>query len=83
MGCFQPLAVINKATMNIVEHVFSLHIEASSGYMLRSGFWQDGHFYYSNPANPRAWENIPSSEIFAFFLQRLEVFVVQIFHLLA
>jgi hypothetical protein len=19
-------------------------------------FWQDGHFYYNNPANPWAWE---------------------------
>ena len=40
-------------------------------------FWQDGHFYYINPANPWAWEIFPSSEIFEFFLQRLEVLVIQ------
>jgi hypothetical protein len=41
-------------------------------------FWKDGHFYYINPANPRAWEIFPSSEIFFdFFLQRLEVLVTQ------
>jgi hypothetical protein len=37
LGSFQLLAIINKAAMNIVEHVSLLHIGASSGYMLRSG----------------------------------------------
>jgi hypothetical protein len=37
LGCFQLLAIINKAIMNIVEHVFLLHVGASSGYMPRSG----------------------------------------------
>jgi len=41
-------------------------------------FWQNGHFYYINPANPWAWE-IFSSEIFSFFLQRLEALVIQVF----
>ena len=27
-------------------------------------FWQDGHFYYINPADPRAWKIFPSSEVF-------------------
>jgi hypothetical protein len=36
LGSFQLLGVINKAAMNIVEHV-SLHVGASSGYMPRSG----------------------------------------------
>jgi len=44
-------------------------------------FWQDGHFYNINLANPWAWEIFPYTEIiFAVFLQRLEVPVIQIFH---
>ena len=34
---FQLLAIINKAAMNIVEHVSLLHVGASSGYMPRRG----------------------------------------------
>jgi hypothetical protein len=37
LSSFQPLAIINKAAMNIVEHVSFLNVRASSGYMLRSG----------------------------------------------
>jgi hypothetical protein len=37
LGSFQLLAIINKATMNIVEHVFLSHVGASSGYMPRNG----------------------------------------------
>jgi hypothetical protein len=37
LGCFQVLAIINKAAMNIVEHVPLLYVEASFGYMPRSG----------------------------------------------
>jgi hypothetical protein len=37
LGSFQLLAIINKAAMNIVEHVSLLHIRASPGYMPRSG----------------------------------------------
>jgi hypothetical protein len=36
LGSFHLLAIINKATMNIVEHVSLLHVGASSGYMPRS-----------------------------------------------
>jgi hypothetical protein len=36
LGSFQLLAIINKAAMNIVKHVF-LHVGASSEYMPRSG----------------------------------------------
>jgi hypothetical protein len=36
LGSFQFLAIINKAAMNIVEHVSFLQVGASSGYMLRS-----------------------------------------------
>jgi hypothetical protein len=37
LGCFQLLAIINKAAMNIVEHVFFLPVVTSSGYMSRRG----------------------------------------------
>ena len=37
LGSFQLLAIINKAAMNIVEHMSSLHVGASSSYMPRSG----------------------------------------------
>jgi hypothetical protein len=37
LGCFQLLAVINKAAMNIVEHVSFLLVGTSSGYMPRRG----------------------------------------------
>jgi hypothetical protein len=36
LGSLQLLAVINKAAMNIVEHVSLLHVGAYSGYMSRS-----------------------------------------------
>ena len=46
-------------------------------------FQQYGHFCYINLANPWACEIFPSSEVFFdFFLQRLDVLVIQIFHLL-
>ena len=37
LGSFQLLAIINKAAMNIVEHVSFLPVRASSGYMPRRG----------------------------------------------
>ena len=37
LGSFQLLAIINKAAMNIVEHVFFLPVGTSSGYMSRRG----------------------------------------------
>jgi hypothetical protein len=37
LSSFQLLAIINKAAMNMVEHVSLLHVGASSGYMPRSG----------------------------------------------
>jgi hypothetical protein len=33
LGSFQLPAIINKAAMNIVEHVFLLPVGTSSGYM--------------------------------------------------
>jgi hypothetical protein len=36
MGSFQALAILNKAAMNIVEHMSLLNVGASSGYMPRS-----------------------------------------------
>jgi hypothetical protein len=37
LGSFQLLGIINKAAMNIVEHVSLLQVEASSGYIPRRG----------------------------------------------
>jgi hypothetical protein len=37
LGYFQLLAIIIKATINIVEHVSLLYVGAPSGYMPRSG----------------------------------------------
>jgi hypothetical protein len=37
LGSFQFLAIINKADMNIVEHMSLLQVGTSSGYMPRSG----------------------------------------------
>jgi len=37
LGSFQLLAIINKAAMNIVEHVSLLYVGASFGYRPRSG----------------------------------------------
>jgi hypothetical protein len=45
-------------------------------------FWSDDQFYYVNPTNPWAWEISSFSEVFFhFFLKRLEVLVIQLFHL--
>jgi hypothetical protein len=37
LGSFQFLAIVNKAAINIVEHVSLLYLGACFGYMLRSG----------------------------------------------
>ena len=37
LGCFQILAIINKAAMNTVEHVSLLYIGGPFGYMPKSG----------------------------------------------
>jgi hypothetical protein len=36
LGSFQCLAITNKASMTIEDHVFLLHVGASSGYMTKS-----------------------------------------------
>ena len=35
MDCFQVLAIMNMAAVNVVEHVSLLHVGVSSAYMLR------------------------------------------------
>ena len=46
-GTFQLLVVINKAAMNIVEHVSLLYVGVSFGYMPRSGIaGSSGSKYY-------------------------------------
>jgi hypothetical protein len=37
LGSFQLLVIINKAAINIMEHVFLLSVGTSSGYMPRRG----------------------------------------------
>jgi hypothetical protein len=50
--------------------------------------WQDGYFYYINPANPWAWEIFPSFEMFFnSFLQRLKFlsfrfFICKVFYII-
>jgi hypothetical protein len=39
LGSFQLLAIINKAAMNIVEHVSFLPVGASSGYAQKRYCW--------------------------------------------
>jgi hypothetical protein len=48
LGSFQLLAIINKATMNIVERVSLLHGRASSGYMPMSGIAESSSRTMSN-----------------------------------
>jgi hypothetical protein len=46
LGSFQLLAIINKAAMNIMEHVFLLLVGKSSEYMPRRGI--AGFHFWSN-----------------------------------
>jgi hypothetical protein len=48
LGSFQLLAIINKAAMNIVEHVSLLPVGAFSGYMPRSGIARSSGSTMSN-----------------------------------
>ena len=48
LGSFQLLAITNKAAMNIVEHVFLLPVETSSGYMPRRGIAESSGSIMSN-----------------------------------
>jgi hypothetical protein len=48
LGCFQLLDIINKAAMNIVEHMSLLYVGASFGYMPRSGIVRSSDRNISN-----------------------------------
>jgi hypothetical protein len=48
LGSFQFLAILNIASMNIVEHVSLLHVVASSGYIGRSGIAESSGNTMSN-----------------------------------
>jgi hypothetical protein len=48
MGSFQLLAIINKAAMNIAEHVSFLPVGTSSGYMPRRGIAESSSSTMSN-----------------------------------
>jgi hypothetical protein len=48
MGCFQLLAITNKAAMNIVEHVPIWHGGAFFGYIPKSGIAEFSGIFISN-----------------------------------
>ena len=49
LASFQLLSIINKAVMNIVEHMSLLHVGESSGYIPRSGIaGSSGNFLMSH-----------------------------------
>jgi hypothetical protein len=48
LGIFQLLAIINKAAINIVEHVFLLSVGTYSGYMPRRGIARSSSSTMSN-----------------------------------
>jgi hypothetical protein len=48
LGCFQLLAFINKAAVNIVDHVSLLQVGSYSGYMHRSGIAESSGNTMSN-----------------------------------
>jgi hypothetical protein len=53
LGCFQLLAITNKAAMNIVEHVPLWHGEASFGYIPKSGIaGSSGSIYFQFSEEP-------------------------------
>ena len=73
VGSFQLLAIINKAAINIMEHVSLLHVGESSGYMTRSGiagssgsimsnFLRNHQNYFGNPDTPRLPETESSTK---------------------
>ena len=53
LGSFQLLAIINRAAMNIVEHVSLLHAGESSGHMPRSGIVGSETIHISNDAQEK------------------------------
>jgi hypothetical protein len=51
LGSFQILAIINKADMNIVQHMSLFHVGASSGCMPRRGIaWSSGSIIFLGTA---------------------------------
>jgi hypothetical protein len=61
LSSIQLLAIINKAAMNIVEHVSLSHVEASSGYMPKSGLLLDVEEFI--PATWLPWQEITSKDL--------------------
>ena len=68
---FQLLAIINKAAMNMVEHVSLLDVGASFGYMPRSGIAEFSGFLrnyqtdfqsgYTSLQSYQQWRSVPLS----------------------
>jgi hypothetical protein len=72
LGSFQLLAIINKAAMNIVEHVSFLPVGTFSGYMPRRGiagssgctmsnFLRNRQIDFQSLQSHQQWRNIPHS----------------------
>ena len=55
LGSFQLLAIINKAAMNIVEHVFLLPVGTSSGYGIRNKIPTEGVTETKFGAETKGW----------------------------
>jgi hypothetical protein len=76
LGSLEFLTIINKAAMNIVGHVSLLYVEASFGYMPRSGIAEpsgktmsnllrnsqaDFQSVYTNMQSHQQWRSVPLS----------------------
>jgi hypothetical protein len=94
LGYFHLLDIINKATMNIVEHVSLLHVGASSGYMPRIGgisgssgsttsnFLRNGQIDFQSGCTSlqthQQWRNVPLSPHPHQHLLSPEIFILPI-----
>ena len=63
---FQLLAIINKASMNIVEHVSFLPVGASSGYMPRRGIAGSSGSTMSNFLRNHQTDSLCALNIYSF-----------------
>jgi hypothetical protein len=93
LGSFQLLAIKNKASMNIVEHVSLLQVGASSGYMSKSSIGESSGSTMSNflrnhqigfqsgctsLQSHQQWRNVPLSPYPCQHLLSPEIFILPI-----